>query len=150
MSVPTTAEDRLVREMRRMKESAGLSYEKLAALTHYSRSSWERFLNGKKPVTRQVVEQLVTALGDEPNQLLDLWARARLEAGDTARPAADRPAVPAGTAPAPVRELLAATAFLAGVAVGALLVRAGRRGTAPHQGPLIPPDPLGRAARAAS
>ncbi|MFI8099521.1 helix-turn-helix domain-containing protein [Streptomyces sp. NPDC086023] len=146
MSVPTTAEDRLVREMRRMKESAGLSYEKLAALTHYSRSSWERFLNGKKPVTRQVVEQLVTALGDEPNQLLDLWARARLEAGAPAHPAPAQPAtdrsLPRPGRP-PVRELAAATAFLAGLALGALLARAGRRIPAASHIALIPPHPSG-------
>ncbi|HET6856889.1 MAG TPA: helix-turn-helix transcriptional regulator, partial [Streptomyces sp.] len=71
-----TSEEQLVREMRRLKERAGLSYEKLAARTNYSRSSWERFLNGKKPVTRLVVEQLASALDDgRPDELLALWAR---------------------------------------------------------------------------
>ncbi|WP_338898054.1 helix-turn-helix transcriptional regulator [Streptomyces sp. TG1A-60] len=57
-------------EMRRLKESSGLSFAKLAARTHYSRSSWERFLNGKKPVPREAVEQFASAVGAGAGSLL--------------------------------------------------------------------------------
>ncbi|WP_143664588.1 helix-turn-helix transcriptional regulator, partial [Streptomyces sp. NRRL B-24572] len=43
--------------MRAVKERSGLSYGRLAAKTHYSRSSWERFLNGKQLPSRVAVEQ---------------------------------------------------------------------------------------------
>ncbi|MEU1452026.1 helix-turn-helix domain-containing protein [Streptomyces avermitilis] len=62
--------ERVAGEMRRLKEVSGLSFSKLAARTHYSRSSWERFLNGKKPVPRAAVEQFASALGDEAGGLL--------------------------------------------------------------------------------
>ncbi|MFF7263596.1 helix-turn-helix domain-containing protein [Streptomyces sp. NPDC008159] len=57
-------------EMRRLKKQSGLSFAKLAARTHYSRSSWERFLNGKKPVPREAVEQFASVMGDWAGALL--------------------------------------------------------------------------------
>ncbi|MFI1363236.1 helix-turn-helix domain-containing protein [Streptomyces griseochromogenes] len=59
--------------MRRMKDASGLSYGRLAGRTHYSRSSWERFLNGKQLPTRVAVEQLAAAVGEDPSPLLALW-----------------------------------------------------------------------------
>ncbi|MGP3928301.1 helix-turn-helix domain-containing protein [Streptomyces sp. 8N616] len=68
-------------EMRRLKKASGLSFEKLAARTHYSRSSWERFVNGKKPVTAQAVHQFASALGGAADELLRLSARTGPEPG---------------------------------------------------------------------
>lgn len=68
--------ERVAGEMRRLKEVSGLSFSKLAARTHYSRSSWERFLNGKKPVPRAAVEQFASALGDEAGSLLRRYGSA--------------------------------------------------------------------------
>ncbi|MFF4522656.1 helix-turn-helix domain-containing protein [Streptomyces bluensis] len=48
--------------MRRLKELPGLSFAKLAARTHYSRSTREGFLNGKRPVPREAVEQFASAV----------------------------------------------------------------------------------------
>ncbi|MEU1405327.1 helix-turn-helix domain-containing protein [Streptomyces sp. NPDC005728] len=67
------ARERLLAELRRMKDASGLSYGRLASRTHYSRSSWERFLNGKQLPTRVAVEQLAAAVGEEPAPLLALW-----------------------------------------------------------------------------
>lgn len=80
----------LVEEMRHLKDAKGLSYGKLASLTNYSTSSWERFFNGKKPPTREAVEQLAEATGTEPHRLLALWelgrkARQHREAAATAQ-----------------------------------------------------------------
>lgn len=82
----------LVVEMRRIKEARGLSYGRLAALTHYSTSSWERFFNGKKPPTREAVKQLAEATGVDSHRLLALWelgraARQRLEEAEAAQAA---------------------------------------------------------------
>jgi hypothetical protein len=58
--------------MRRIKDASALSYNGLASKTHYSRSSWERFLNGKQIPTRVAVEQFAAAAGEDPARLLTL------------------------------------------------------------------------------
>lgn len=60
----------LTAEMRRIKCASELSYGKLAQRTHYSRSSWERFLNQKQLPTRIAVEQFAAAAGQDPRPLL--------------------------------------------------------------------------------
>ncbi|WP_314611882.1 helix-turn-helix domain-containing protein [Streptomyces stackebrandtii] len=60
----------LTAEMRRIKCAMELSYGKLAQRTHYSRSSWERFLNQKQLPTRIAVEQFAAAAGQDPRPLL--------------------------------------------------------------------------------
>ncbi|MEU8893250.1 helix-turn-helix domain-containing protein [Streptomyces sp. NPDC048442] len=63
----------LAQELRELKERTGLSLAALAERTPYSKSSWERYLNSKKPVPRQAVEALC-AVADEPAaRLLALW-----------------------------------------------------------------------------
>ncbi|MFG2568058.1 helix-turn-helix domain-containing protein [Streptomyces sp. NPDC048567] len=82
-------------EMRRIKEGAQLSFGGLADRTHYSRSSWERFLNGKQLPTPVAVEQLAAVAGTPPEPLLDLLARAGAPVTDPMPVAAgrDRPTV---------------------------------------------------------
>ncbi|MCX5055519.1 MULTISPECIES: XRE family transcriptional regulator [unclassified Streptomyces] len=70
---PTDARQLLLAEMRRMKDASGLSFGRLASRTHYSRSSWERFLNGEQLPTRVAMEQLAAAVGEESTALLALW-----------------------------------------------------------------------------
>jgi transcriptional regulator with XRE-family HTH domain len=65
----------LVTEMRRIREASGLSFGGLASRTHYSRSSWERFLNGKQIPSRVAVVELARVIGDDPGPLLELWDR---------------------------------------------------------------------------
>lgn len=62
----------LVVQMRRMKDHSGLSLAALAGRTGYSRSSWERYLNGKQLPPRQAVEELARACEAEPSRLLVL------------------------------------------------------------------------------
>lgn len=88
----------LASEMRRLKERSGLSYGRLAAQTHYSRSSWERFLNGKQLPTTVAVEEFARAMGADTGSLLDLLERA----GEAMDPDADPgPDENAGPVPAP-------------------------------------------------
>ncbi|MBW5481269.1 helix-turn-helix domain-containing protein [Streptomyces bambusae] len=62
-------ERRLVAELRRLKDHSGLSLAALAGKTGYSRSSWERYLNGKQPVPREAVEELAGVCGVDPTRL---------------------------------------------------------------------------------
>lgn len=92
---------RLLKELQRLKAQSRLSFGRLAERTHYSRSSWERFLNGKRLPTREAVEQLAGVVGEDPHPLLVLLDRIGVPAdgpGHTAEPAAP---APAGLGPAP-------------------------------------------------
>ncbi|MGW2722180.1 helix-turn-helix domain-containing protein [Streptomyces sp. NPDC001492] len=94
-TAPVGAREQLLAEMRRLKDASGLSYGRLAGRTHYSRSSWERFLNGKQLPTRVAVEQLAAAVGEEPDPLLALWDAldsASRELAETPRDALAAPA----------------------------------------------------------
>src|SRR5262249_47638656 len=66
------AERQLVAQLRRLKDRAGLSLAALAAKTSYSSSSWERYLNGKKPVPRGAAEELAEVCGTPAERLLVL------------------------------------------------------------------------------
>ncbi|MFI6654972.1 helix-turn-helix domain-containing protein [Streptomyces sp. NPDC050523] len=90
------AERQLVAQLRRLKDRAGLSLAALAAKTSYSSSSWERYLNGKKPVPRGAAEELAEVCGAPAERLLVLH-----EVAETAR--AQRPARAAEDDPAPRR-----------------------------------------------
>ncbi|HEY8980899.1 MAG TPA: helix-turn-helix domain-containing protein [Streptomyces sp.] len=67
----------LVVQLRRLKDRSGLSLVSLAAKTGYSRSSWERYLNGKALPPRQAVEELARVAGTEPTRLLVLHEMAQ-------------------------------------------------------------------------
>ncbi|MFE4171003.1 helix-turn-helix domain-containing protein [Streptomyces sp. NPDC056909] len=65
--------ERLAAELSALRERTGLSLAALAERTPYSKSSWQRYLNGTQPLPRQAVEALC-ALADEPSvRLLVLW-----------------------------------------------------------------------------
>lgn len=98
----------LVGQLRRMKDRTELSLAALAGKTAYSKSSWERYLNGKKQPPRQAVLALAGLAGADTGRLGALWELAdgswhRAGGGDgAARPAtaagpAGRPKGPAGT-----------------------------------------------------
>ena len=76
---------RLVEELRALKDAKGLTLLDLAAATHYSRSSWERWLNGKRPVTRSALERFAIAVGADSGPLLALFD----SPADPAAPGAD-------------------------------------------------------------
>ncbi|MFJ7273096.1 DUF2690 domain-containing protein [Kitasatospora sp. NPDC098663] len=66
----------LAEELRVIKDTAGLSLSELAARTHYSRASWERWLNGKRVITGQALEALTRAVDCDGPALRALWERA--------------------------------------------------------------------------
>ncbi|MFR0353478.1 helix-turn-helix domain-containing protein [Streptomyces sediminimaris] len=66
-------------QLRRLKDRAGLSLSALAAKTTFSKSSWERYLNGRTLPPRSAVEELATACGADPERLLALHEVAEAE-----------------------------------------------------------------------
>ncbi|MFE7594050.1 DUF2690 domain-containing protein [Kitasatospora sp. NPDC057512] len=105
---------RLAEELRSIKDTAGLSLSELAARTHYSRASWERWLNGKRVVTEQALDALVGAVECDGAALRALWRqtveRSAVADGPSGaeQPAVEQPAVeeavrePAAVEEAPV------------------------------------------------
>ncbi|MER5922453.1 helix-turn-helix domain-containing protein [Streptomyces mirabilis] len=63
---------RLATELRRLKDHSGLSLTALAGQTSYSKSSWERYFNGKALPPRQAVLALGELVGAEPARLTAL------------------------------------------------------------------------------
>ncbi|MET7729015.1 helix-turn-helix domain-containing protein [Streptomyces mirabilis] len=84
---------RLAQELRRLRVRTGLSMAALAKETAYSKSSWERYLNGRQLAPRQAVESLCAMAGEPPERLVALWELADLEwsgrALKAARPVAE-------------------------------------------------------------
>lgn len=76
---------RLAQELRRLRGRTGLSMAALAKETAYSKSSWERYLNGRQLAPRQAVESLCAMAGEPPERLVALWELADLEWSGRAR-----------------------------------------------------------------
>ncbi|WP_309236511.1 peptidoglycan-binding protein [Streptomyces sp. CAI 127] len=67
---------RFVDRMRELKDRSGLSLAALANRTSYSKSSWERYLNGKSLPPAEAVRELAGLCGADANQLLALHSLA--------------------------------------------------------------------------
>ncbi|MET7616446.1 peptidoglycan-binding protein [Streptomyces sp. NPDC005408] len=156
-------EHQLVVQLRRLKDHSGLSLAALAARTSYSRSSWERYLNGKKPAPRDAVEELARVCQVEPTRLLVLWDVAERERGfgppepstpesrapESSTPVPDTAGVPPEASEAiadarsvrtvPVRRMLAVSAAAVLVAFGAGLFTGGAWGQS--RGPVMDAAP---------
>ncbi|MGP4112885.1 helix-turn-helix domain-containing protein [Streptomyces sp. 4N509B] len=63
----------LCEQLRALKRRTGLSYAALAAETGFSKSSWERYLNGKTLPPREAVAALARLGGEQPAMLVALW-----------------------------------------------------------------------------
>lgn len=72
----------LVAELRTLKIRSGLSLAALAERTPYSKSSWERYLNGKTLPPRQAVTVLGKLSDAEPARLAALWELAQTATHD--------------------------------------------------------------------
>jgi tetratricopeptide (TPR) repeat protein/transcriptional regulator with XRE-family HTH domain len=76
---------RLVGELRTLKDEHGLSLAQLSAATHYSRASWERWLNGKRLITAEALAAVATRFGADLVLLTTLLREASLaESADAA------------------------------------------------------------------
>ncbi|MFK0169347.1 DUF2690 domain-containing protein [Streptomyces sp. NPDC090306] len=90
--------------MRELRQRTGLSLAGLAAATAFSKSSWERYLNGRTLPPRAAVQALCRLAGEPDGRCLALWEMAEAEWGGRAKEAAPRPgpaADPVAAPPAP-------------------------------------------------
>ncbi|MER7947090.1 DUF2690 domain-containing protein [Streptomyces sp. NPDC096079] len=107
----TAAAEELAGELLALKKASGLSFAQLGEKTHYAKSSWERWVNGKQFPPRAAVESVVRLGGKDPAVLLALWDRA-----DEERASAEEERASADEEPVPGDE-----------ATGAVPARPGRR-----------------------
>ncbi|POX53388.1 XRE family transcriptional regulator [Streptomyces sp. Ru72] len=85
---------RLAAELRELKARTGMSLARLEERTPYSKSSWERYLNGKTLPPRQAVLDLCRLAHEPAARCLALWGLAESEASGRAR-AEESPTAPA-------------------------------------------------------
>ncbi|MDQ0311767.1 transcriptional regulator with XRE-family HTH domain [Kitasatospora herbaricolor] len=86
----------LVRALREIKDANGWSLAETARRTHFSKASWERWLNGKRLITRQALDSLVKASGTDSALLTTLYEKALAEESSSSPPGASdlEPAAP--------------------------------------------------------
>ncbi|MFJ4981857.1 DUF2690 domain-containing protein [Streptomyces coeruleorubidus] len=77
---------RLASVLTEVKAGTGLSLAALAAKTTFSKSSWERYLNGKTLPPRQAVQELCRLAGEPEGRCLALWELAETEWSGRAAP----------------------------------------------------------------
>ncbi|GGT20763.1 helix-turn-helix domain-containing protein [Streptomyces chromofuscus] len=100
----TAEHARLVAMLRELRARTGLSLAALAERTTYSKSSWERYLNGKSLPPRQAVQDLCRVANEPNGRLLALWEIAESDASGRAAvvaPAAEVPRQQLQEAPQP-------------------------------------------------
>ncbi|MYV39646.1 DUF2690 domain-containing protein [Streptomyces sp. SID1328] len=114
---PETA--RLVRGLRDLRDRTGLSLARLAEETRYSKSSWERYLNGRTLPPRRAVLALCSLADEPPARLVALWELAG-RSGSTAPTTA--PSAPAAAEPPPTAQRHLRTPVIAAVALGYAVV----------------------------
>ncbi|MFE9766093.1 DUF2690 domain-containing protein [Streptomyces sp. NPDC005808] len=90
----TAERTRLTTVLRELRARTGLSLAALSERTSYSKSSWERYLNGKSLPPRQAVQDLCRIANEPDGRPLALWEIAESDWSGRAAvpaPAADEP-----------------------------------------------------------
>lgn len=90
----TAEHTRLTAGLRELRARTGLSLAALSQCTAYSKSSWERYLNGKSLPPRQAVQDLCRVANEPDGRLLALWEIAEAHWSGRAAlpaPAPDKP-----------------------------------------------------------
>ncbi|MFC9681691.1 DUF2690 domain-containing protein [Streptomyces sp. NPDC056948] len=149
---------RLAAALRELRTGTGLSLAALATKTTFSKSSWERYLNGKTLPPGQAVRELCRLAGEPEGRCLALWELAESEwSGRAAAQPTDAPA-PADPSDADVRHppdgrgaVMAILASVCALAAGglsvALVLLAGHTGDVrPSPPPSSAPAPRCRGA----
>ncbi|MFD4880319.1 helix-turn-helix domain-containing protein [Streptomyces sp. NPDC058420] len=106
--------NQLAAALRQLRTETGLSLAGLATKTPYSKSSWERYLNGKTLPPREAVEALCRLAGEPVGRCVALWEIAEAEGsgrgatptatgakGPATRPQATAPPTVAAPPPTP-------------------------------------------------
>ncbi|MGW4173674.1 DUF2690 domain-containing protein [Streptomyces chartreusis] len=79
MTAPSPERGRLAAALRELKGRTGLSLVGLAAKTAFSKSSWDRYLNGRTLPPRDAVQELCRLAGEPEGRCLALWEIAESE-----------------------------------------------------------------------
>ncbi|MDQ1031748.1 transcriptional regulator with XRE-family HTH domain [Streptomyces umbrinus] len=103
-TTPSPERARLAAALRDLRTRTGLSMAGLAERTAFSKSSWERYLNGKSVPPRDAVRELCRLASEPEGRCLALWEIAESEWSGRAAQArrTDAPAETPSTAPEPV------------------------------------------------
>ncbi|MFI6014981.1 DUF2690 domain-containing protein [Streptomyces sp. NPDC051243] len=103
MTAPSPERSRLAASLRELKDRTGLSLVGLAAKTAYSKSSWDRYLNGRTLPPRDAVRKLCRLAGEPEGRCLALWEIAEAQESGRGEPTrrAEGGARPPGATPAP-------------------------------------------------
>lgn len=98
-SAPSPEHARLTAALRELKQRTGLSLLGLEQRTTYSKSSWERYLNGRTLPPRQAVQDLCRLAREPDGRCLALWEIAESDWSGRAAPAPRPRTDPPATAP---------------------------------------------------
>ncbi|WP_406007448.1 XRE family transcriptional regulator [Streptomyces sp. NBC_00637] len=98
---PSPGGERLAAALRESRRRTGLSLAALAAKTAYSKSSWERYLNGRTLPPRPAVEELCRLAGEPDGRCLALWEIAKSENSGPKEPARPHRTAPPPLVPEP-------------------------------------------------
>ncbi|WP_031478146.1 helix-turn-helix domain-containing protein [Streptomyces bicolor] len=79
MTAPSPERARLSSCLRELRGRTGLSLAALAAKTAFSKSSWDRYLNGRTLPPRDAVQELCRLAGEPEGRCLALWEIAEAE-----------------------------------------------------------------------
>ncbi|MFE7445403.1 DUF2690 domain-containing protein [Streptomyces chartreusis] len=79
MTAPSPERARLAAVLRELKGRTGLSLAGLAAKTAFSKSSWDRYFNGRTLPPRDAVQELCRLAGEPEGRCLALWEIAESE-----------------------------------------------------------------------
>lgn len=71
----------LAEHLRALKDASGFSLADLAAKTHYSRASWERWLNGKRVITPEALDRFTAVVASDRDTVRALLDSVRRETG---------------------------------------------------------------------
>ncbi|MDC0767444.1 helix-turn-helix domain-containing protein [Streptomyces sp. HD] len=140
MTAPSPERARLADALRDLKARTGLSLVGLATKTAFSKSSWDRYLNGRTLPPREAVQDLCRLAGEPDGRCLALWEIAEAEGSgrggrppdgtrsvspDTSPPPPEAPPPPPSPAPPPpavhrTATVVAVLASVCAVAVGSM------------------------------
>ncbi|WP_327727174.1 DUF2690 domain-containing protein [Streptomyces sp. NBC_00487] len=91
-SAPSPPGARLAVVLQQLKQRTGLSLAQLANATTFSKSSWQRYLNGKSLPPRSAVKELCRLAGEPADHPLALLDIARTDRTEDSEPAEKQPA----------------------------------------------------------
>ncbi|WP_460068344.1 helix-turn-helix domain-containing protein [Streptomyces sp. YKOK-I1] len=145
---PSPESARLAAGLRELKERTGLSLAGLAARTTFSKSSWERYLNGRTLPPRPAVRELCRLAGEPDGRYLALRDLAQNGPSATPAPAPPPPAPtpsPTGHRGATALAVLATVSALVfgAIAVSLLLLPQRSEAARPSASPSLSPSAVG-------